>query len=150
MSAAPPGVEALDHTADVGIQVRASSLEELFRRVALGSVWMAVGSWEPSTELPHRLSEHSLELEGETLAELLRSWSRELLYWQEVEGLLPVEIRELEIERSPDASRARLRARIACGSAPDHPIREIKGVTWHGLGVEKRDDGWCARIIFDV
>lgn len=41
-----PGVELLEHTADVGMQVRASSLEELFHRAALGLVGLMRGSEE--------------------------------------------------------------------------------------------------------
>ncbi len=30
------------------------------------------------------------------------------------------------------------------------PVREIKGVTYHGLAVEGDDGGWEARVVFDV
>jgi SHS2 domain-containing protein len=29
-------------------------------------------------------------------------------------------------------------------------VREIKGVTLHGLTAEPRGNGWYARVIFDV
>ena len=29
-------------------------------------------------------------------------------------------------------------------------IEEIKGVTYHGLSIEETDDGYCARIVFDI
>jgi SHS2 domain-containing protein len=148
-----PGVRSLDHTADVGIEVHASDLEELFRRAALGSLWMAVGDegWGGGAPGQGRetLEERTLLLEETDLAALLRSWCRELLYWQEVEGFLAQEIPELEIAGAePDP--VRLRARIRGRDAPSHPVREIKGVTWHGLRVEASGEGWGARVIFDV
>jgi len=147
---APEGVQALDHTADVGIRVEAQDLESLFRRAALGSLWLAVGEASslpdaaPSKEPTTRL----VELEEEELDALLRSWSREVLYWQEVEDFLVREIPELEITNR--ASRFRLQARVRGELSPVNPLREIKGVTWHGLEVQQRGSAWYAQVIYDV
>lgn len=135
----PSGVEALDHTADVGIRVSAPDLPELFRRAGLGAVWMAVG--RVSSEVSET---RTLQLEADDLESLLRSWMRELLYLQEVEGFAAAEIQVLHVDGT------RLEARIDGGAAPDHPMREIKGVTWHGLAVEEAPEGYRARVIFDV
>lgn len=136
---APEGVEALDHTADVGIQVEAPDLPTLFRRAAIGALWTALG------RIPGETGDtRELELTADGLDGLLRSWVRELLYWQEVEGFAAAEAEIVELEGD------RIVARIRGGAAPDHPLREIKGVTWHGLVVEPRDGRWCARVIFDV
>lgn len=135
----PPGVEAFDHTADVGIRVAAPNLPELFRRAGLGAIWMAVG------QVPSQLSEtRTLRLEAGDLESLLRSWMRELLYWQEVEGFAAAEIEVLAVDAT------RLEARVDGGAAPDHPVREIKGVTWHGLVVEEAPGACRAQVIFDV
>jgi SHS2 domain-containing protein len=169
----PTGVWPLDHTADIGIEVEAPTLNELFRRAGAGSLWLAVGvdAW-PEEEVPSgsfpeggtgpghgeggRMAAHakrpdtagaeerSLTLEEDDLPSLLRSWCRELLYWNEVEGFLATEVTELEVAGTG------LRARIRGQAAPREPLREIKGVTWHGLRVESRKDGWFARIIYDV
>ena len=44
----------------------------------------------------------------------------------------------------------RLEATVGGGPAEGQPIREIKGVTLHGLAAEPREDGWYGRVIFDV
>jgi cell division protease FtsH len=135
----PEGVRALDHTADVGIEVEAPDLPCLFERAGLGAIWMAVGR---RVEGPTEAREVRLEEAG--LPALLRAWMRELLYWQEVEGFAAagVEVR--------DVSEERLLATVRGGEAPADPVREIKGVTWHGLTVEPLERGWYARVIFDV
>jgi SHS2 domain-containing protein len=138
---APEGVEPLDHTADVGYDVTAGTLEELFGRAAVGAVWLALGCLPPEGSEVRRL-----ELEGESLAGLLRAWLREVLFWQEVEGFALSEVSDIEIE--PEG--ARLEARVLGGPPLEDPEREIKGVTWHGLAVQATPDGWTARIIFDV
>ena len=147
---APEGVQALDHTADVGIRVEAQDLESLFRRVALGSLWLAVGeaSSLPDAAQSKEATTRTVELEAEGLDALLRSWSREVLYWQEVEDFLVREIPELEITNRE--SRFRLRARVRGELSPVSPLREIKGVTWHGLEVHQRGSVWHAQVIYDV
>jgi SHS2 domain-containing protein len=135
----PPGVEAFDHTADVGIRVAAPDLPELFRRAGLGAIWMAVG------QVPSEVSEtRTLRLEAGDVEALLRSWVRELLYWQEVEGFAAGEIQMLSVDGT------QLEARVQGGAAPEHPVREIKGVTWHGLSVEEAPGDCRAQVIFDV
>lgn len=154
----PVGVQPLDHTADIGILVWAPTLEELFIRAGRGSLWMAVGprSWpkrESEAGEARRAGssgdgpgeeEREVVLEEEDLAGLLRSWCRELLYWAEVENYLAMEVKGLTIHEG------RLTVRVAGLETPEHPLREIKGVTWHGLEVGTRDGGWHARIIYDV
>lgn len=137
--APPEGVRPLDHTADVGIEVVAPDLVELFRRAALGALWMALGH-VPSSGREIR----DLELAAEDRPGLMRSWIREILYWQEVEGFAASSVEIAELNGS------RIVAHVSGGEAPSHPEREMKGVTWHGLMVEPRNDHWVARVIFDV
>jgi len=137
----PEGVEPLDHTADVGYDVTAGSLEELFGRAAVGAIWLALGCLPPDG-----YEERRLVLEGESLAGLLRAWLREVLFWQEVEGFALSTVSEIAIE--PEG--VQLEARVLGGPPLGDPEREIKGVTWHGLAVRTTAEGWTARIIFDV
>ncbi len=144
-----PGVETLDHTADVGVRVEAPTLPELFRRAALGSLLVATGEVSPPGS-----QRRSVEVEADTLPDLLRRWLREVLLLQEVEGFAAghVDIVSLDtgVERQGGAE-CRLRAVLVGGPSPPDPVREIKGVTWHGLRVEERESGgWFAQVIFDV
>ena len=138
-----PGVRSMDHTADIGIEVDAPDLPELFRRAALGTLWMAL---ERSLDEDASGSGEARELtlEADDTATLLRAWLREVLYWQEVEGYAVVAADVTEV------SDGRFSARVRGVVAPPDPVREIKGVTWHGLEVGRAADGWRARVIFDV
>lgn len=133
------GVGSIPHTADVGIEVTAPSLAELFRRATLGALWMAFEAI-PDDRVERRV----LRVTGEDHAELLRAWLREILYWAEVEAFVTAELVDLRV------ADGLAEAHAVGGQAPAEAVREIKGVTWHGLVVEEREGGWFARIIFDV
>lgn len=138
------GVEALDHTADVGIRIVADALSELYRRAALGALWMALGTPPVSGE-----EVRTLEITAGDHPDLLRRWLREILFLQEVEGFAVGGVDTLDL--TPGPSGIELVATLRGGPVPLHPVREIKGVTWHGLQVEERRSGeWFAQVIFDV
>lgn len=144
------GVTGLDHTADVGLEAVAPSLPELFRRCALGTMWLVLESevrgGEPTTR--------RVEEEAEDLGGLLRKWLRTLLYLQEQEGFVLTDTKVTLVPAPPlescPASCFRLRAEVEGRRGEWHPVREIKGVTLHGLEVGEWEGGWRARVIFDV
>ncbi len=133
------GVTALEHTADVGIEVRAPTPEELFLRAAQGMAYLIL-----EHDRPAPLETRRLTVTATDRAALLRGWLRELLFWHETEGftLWDATFHRLDAKG--------LRASIRGGPDPGQPVREIKGVTLHGLTAERREGQWYARVIFDV
>jgi SHS2 domain-containing protein len=132
----------IEHTADIGIEVEAGSLEELFAGAATGMYSLIV---DPSTVLPGTPRE--VALEAGDLEELMFKWLNELLYLLGSEGLLLSRIRVNRIEE--------LRIEASVEGEPADPgrhqtLEEIKAATYHDMRVEHREDGWFARIIFDV
>lgn len=146
----PPGVRFLDHTADVGLEAHAASPELLFHRAALGTLWLVEGAPQEGARREGGGGEEgretrALTLEAHDPPKLLRAWLRELLWWHEVEG---VSYRDARFET---LETGRLEARVEVAPASPRPLREIKGVTLHGLRVEAGEEGeWRARVIFDV
>ena len=157
MTSRPPGgVRALDHTADVGLMVEGVSQEELFARAALGTIWMATGT--PPDQLGGGDEEWAVQemvevaVQAEDREGLLRSWLRELLFRLEVDGRATVAVERISFAEAGDGEAA-LAAHIRTAQAPESPVREIKGVTWHGLSVRPPSDtdpSWRAQVIFDV
>lgn len=154
-----PGVREIEHTADLGLEVEAASLEELFQRAAAGMMALVRSSDEvdvPEERLGSRARPPAasadprmirIQLDGgaeEDLAPLLVRWLRELLYLQEVEGFV---YRDTTFERLDESG---LRANVRPDPRPSPQIRELKGVTYHGLEVERAGDRWRARVIFDI
>ncbi len=145
-----PGVRGLDHTADVGLEVEASTLPEIFLRAASGALWLVLE--RAVEEGPGEI--RTLELAQEDLPSLLRDWLRALLYWQEADGFV-LQAARLAFLPVPSCRaeggqcfglRARVEGRVHLGPV----AREIKGVTLHGLSLERRGEGWYGRVIFDV
>lgn len=165
----PPGVTFLDHTADVGLDVTAPTLEELFARTAAGMACLIHGgdrfgdvrraevaakqgvAADPGAAAPPGGASgdapalrRRVTLSADDLPALLRVWLREVLHWHEAEGLT--------LRGAAFAVLTETVLEATATLAPDtlEPIREIKGVTLHGLAVERRGEGWGARVIFDV
>ncbi len=157
----PAGVTFIDHAADVGLDVVAPTLGELFARAAAGMACLihgadlggdtpdptaaatsGRGARGPSRREP--LVERRLTLSADDPATLLRAWLRELLHWHEAEGLT---LRDTSFDVLDETH---VEATVALAPDTVEPIREIKGVTLHGLVVERRDGGWVGRVIFDV
>jgi SHS2 domain-containing protein len=132
----------LEHTADMGIEVHADTLEELFAGAACALKEMILGE-----ACGRATEERTVQLRGWDHGELLIAWLNEILYCFEVEGLFPVDF-ELE-----EVCSTTLKGRIR-GEPFDplrHPVeREVKAVTYHKLQVEPYDGRWLARLYVDL
>lgn len=132
----------IEHTADIGIEVEADNLADLFAGAAEGmySIIIAPGVVSPAVS-------RSITLEANDLEELMFEWLNELLYLLDAKELL---LSMFEIAR---IERFHMEATVS-GEKIDqgrHRLRgEIKAATYHQMTVERRDDSWFARIIFDV
>lgn len=147
----PDGVTALDHTADVGLLVRAPSLEQLFHRAAAGMLALVAGAEERSTMDDRRStvvrggagSGVRIVLDAPDREVLLVAWLREILHLLQARDLC------YSGARFEALGETRLVARLAFGPAFT-PVMELKGVTYHALEVRHEEDGWFARVVFDV
>ena len=101
-----------DHTADVGLEVRGESLEDLLATAARGvfSIMLDDGPHEVAVEADVALTPDASP--AEELRELFVVWLQELLYRFEMEHLVPLEFDFAE------AGPARVRARRL-------PLREM-------------------------
>lgn len=152
----------LPHTADIGFEVEAETLEGLFSLAGRGLV-RALGASASDEGTDAGASEAAAEvevrLERPDLERLLVAWLRELLHRSMQTGQVP-EARSVEVGggRAGDggtlagggSGAVRLRARVAWRPAAGEPQREIKGITYHGLAVERREGDWHARVVLDV
>lgn len=137
-----PVYEEIEHTADIGIVVRADSAAALFEKAALALYALMV-----ETGCVERRGERVVAASGQSWAELLQAWLSEILVLFSTEEFVAGEVVVEELH--PDRVRGRL-----CGERFDparHEFRgEVKAVTFHDLTVGVDQDGWRARVIFDV
>lgn len=135
---------AIEHTADLALAVEADTLEDLFRFAALGMFELIRGeaAGPESSRLPIW---RGVAVEAPDREALLVAWLGELLYAHTAEGLFLAEIRYVEVGQG--------RAQGEVGFVPlgsGVVERELKGVTYHDLAVERGDGRWHVRIVFDV
>jgi tRNA nucleotidyltransferase (CCA-adding enzyme) len=139
------GFRFFDHTADVGLEVNASTVSALFEEaaVALSAVLSGSAPVEPRERVSVSLTACSVEqLLVDWLVELLGRFDIEL--WLAGSGRLVVEQR---------GDRWHLNGAVA--GAPLDPHRQstalpVKGITYHRLSVRQTADGWRATIVLDV
>lgn len=131
-----------DHTGDLGIWVRGASLPELFVHAAKALFHLIT-----NLERVRVTAWQEISLEGKDLEDLMVQWLGEALFLHEARGWL---FRDFSIERlEGNLLQARAGGEIL---QPDrHEIfREIKAVTYHGIEVRKTQEGWRARVLFDM
>lgn len=134
--------EPTDHTADLILEFRGADLEELFSNAALSML----GAITPLDSIGERVEER-IRLRAPNLGELLVCWLNELLFFLDGRGLLLVKygfetINERELVAWASGEEVDL-SRREVGT-------EIKAATYHDLLVEKIEDGWIARLLFDI
>lgn len=134
--------ETFDHTADLGLRIRAADLDTLFVESAqalFGTIVEDLATVRPVQKIEVRL-------DGEEIDYLLFDWLRELLYHFDADHLL---FGKFAVQIS-DAG--------LIGTAWGEPLdrsrhnmeHEVKAITYHGLRVEKVGEEWEAEVIVDI
>lgn len=138
-----PGMfETFEHTADLGLRIRAATLDDLFAEAGQALFSTIV---EDLAAVQPRQREQ-IAIAGTDSEYLLFDWLKELLYRFDAEHTLFCRFRatiggsglEAEVWGEPlDLERHVLN-------------HEVKAITYHGLKVEQTSDGWLAEIIVDI
>ncbi|HDQ04044.1 MAG TPA: archease [Deltaproteobacteria bacterium] len=132
----------LDHTADIGVEVWGSTKEEAFAATV-----EAMFDLIADNKSVNAREEQKLSVSGADTADVLINLLREALYLFHGKSWLCKTCEILEMEE--DKITARLKGEPY--NVKKHQLKmEIKAVTYHTLKIEKRDQGWRARVIFDV
>ncbi len=135
--------EMIDHSADMGIEARADTLEELMEALAEG---MAEIICPPSTVAPQ--DRRTVAVVAEDLEAAAVDFLSAVLRLIQVERFMVAKITLREVSGNS------LAAEVAGESYEPgrHDIaREIKAVTYHQLKVVRGEDGrWFGRVIFDL
>ena len=134
--------EVFEHTADVGIRIRATDLKGLFEEAARGLFAILVAN--PEAVRP--VQEMTFRLEGERQDDLLFDWLAELLFVFATRRLV---FSDFHVELCPTGLAA-----VARGEPIDlarHQLdMEVKAITYHGLKVQRDGEGWLAEVIVDL
>ncbi len=134
--------QVFEHTADLGLRIHADSLQKLFADAAYGFFSIIV----ENIEEVHAVQEKNFQLKGGQYDYLLFDWLNELLYTFETEKLL---FSDFRVQVTPSGLRAICRGELM-DPAVHKMDHEIKAITYHGLKLESKEDGWLAEVIVDI
>lgn len=134
--------ETFEHTADLGLRVRAPDLDTLFveaARCLFSAIVEDLDTVQPRQKV-------DIALQADDVEYLLFDWLNELLYRFDTEHLLFSKF------------EARVDGRGLTGTAWGEPLdrvrhnltHEVKAITYHELKVEREGDGWLAEVIVDI
>ena len=138
-----PSFELFDHTADIGVRVRAGSLAELAAPAA-EALYTVIGELVAAPGAP---GSRVIDLSGDDPAVLLRDLLAELLFAFEQDRQIAVEIEVVEFTGD------RLRATVQMAGLDGRRSvyhREVKAITYHQLGIVAIEGGYEAVYIVDV
>lgn len=134
--------EVFEHTADLGLRIRAKELTELFAEAARALFSIIV----ENPDAVRLIEEREFTIAGDELDYLLFDWLNELLYTFETSHLL---LAEFDVEMGDQGLRARARGE-PIDTERHHLEHEVKAITYHELKVQRADDGWLAEVIVDI
>jgi len=134
--------ETFEHTADLGLRVRAPDLNALFAEAAEALFAVIVddlASLKAATSVEIELTESEREY-------LLFDWLKELLYRFDAEHLL---FSRFEVHVTETGLTATVRGEHL-DRARHSLAHEVKAITYHGLRVDETAEGWLAEVIVDI
>jgi SHS2 domain-containing protein len=142
MDIKPRTFSMASHTADVAADVYGSNVPDLLVNAAhaLNFIVFAKADIRPTTERTVRLQ----SVDNDTL---LIDWLNELIYMLDAEQTIFGEFRVLHHSSGS--------AEMLCRGETINPVRhrqtrEVKAATYHGVHIETDEQGYTARVIFDV
>jgi SHS2 domain-containing protein len=137
-------IETFEHTADVGLRIRAADLDDLFRTAAEGVFDYIV----VNRDAVRVAGTEPVSLRRDEPSELLVAWLNELIFRSETQHRL---YSRFDVHLDDDGRS--LQAEI--GGEPidrDRHIldHEVKAVTHHGLTLRRVGEDWLAEMILDI
>jgi SHS2 domain-containing protein len=135
--------EVFEHTADLGLRVRASNVSQLFAEAGRGLFSLLV--MDLATVRP--VKECTVQLTADDREYLLFDWLNELLFLFETQHLL---LSEFEVR----VDQGQLNA-VCRGEPVDRKLHqldhEVKAITYHELTCRQEPSGeWSAEVIVDI
>ncbi len=141
------GFEYLDHTADLMIRAYGRSLEELLENCSKAFFNAISPGYLEKTEVKRCIK---IEVEGDSLEELIFRWMSELVYSFDTEGLLGKEFK-IEVKREGESYKA---MGEICGEEFDPEKHEyalqVKAMTYNMLKVSEENGRYVAEFVMDV
>jgi len=136
------GYRAIDHTADLAIEVWAPDLGSLITQAARGLIATVLDEHDLQPTLRQEITASAEEPEV-----LIHDILTEMLYLIEDDELIPVAV---ELLRFDAAEAALIVDLVPLADALPYVSGLIKAVTYHGLEIQQTESGLRTMIVFDT
>ncbi|MBN1913966.1 MAG: archease [Candidatus Omnitrophica bacterium] len=134
--------EIIEHTADIGIRVRAKSLNFIF--INLARAMFDIIAQKQNRRLIAQ-KKIKIKVSAETREELLVNWLNDILSLSCAKQLV---FHDFKIDQLSDSG---ITSTALGSSMKNYKVNtEIKAATYHQLKIERVKSGWKAEVIFDV
>jgi SHS2 domain-containing protein len=137
--------ELIEHTADIGIRLKAKDLKELFKNTALAMFEIMAEKKSPVTRHQSPVKRIMIKQKAQDLEELFVNWLNELLSLSSTKELIFSDFKINKLDKN------NLEAEALGEDIKNYKVNmEIKAATYHALKIEDKGDFWQAEVIFDV
>jgi len=133
------GYKFIEHTSDLMIEAEGDTFEHALEDLSSG-MFLQMGG-----ENALEKDEFSVSAEAANKEELVVKLLSEVLAECEIRGFLP---KRLTIENA-DLEKNKLKVTVK-GEDKKYSENIIKGVTYHQLRVEKKEEKWVMQVLFDI
>jgi len=134
--------EIIDHTADIGIISYGADIEQVFSNAARGLFSLITELDDIKEDLQREILLSSQDRES-----LLVEWLNELLYIFDVEHMVFIRF-EFDLLSENEVKARCFGNKI--NPAKQKIKREVKAATYHMVAINKENNGYNARVIFDI
>ncbi len=132
----------IDHTADIGFEVKGKTREQVFENGALAFFHLMWRIGKHKENKPENLT-----VKGNDLQELLVNFLEEFLYLYDAKGLVCTRLKVYSITDTEIRVTVWLQQ---FDDKQDQELLAVKAVTYHQLYIGKKNNGWAARIFLDI
>ena len=135
----------IEHTADIAVDVRGDSLEELFTASAEA---FSNSIADPFHAIDAKT--HNITLTSDSTEELLVDFLNELNYLAEIKKLIYVEASRVAISAKDNIFELSADIKLNRIESDTELKNEIKAITYHQMNIEFKDNWYTTRIVFDI
>lgn len=136
----------ISHTADIGLELKAPSVEKLFEEAALGFKYCLIEEGDIESE-----ELKNIHLTGNNLEDLIVQWLSELNYLVTVHNWILNEVKIIKIfsKNSDWILDSTILGKIIDFNKHEIAI-DIKAITYHQLKIEQTKGMFKTKIFFDI
>lgn len=136
----------IEHTADIAVEITEDTIEKLF--ITSANAWLS-----SAVEILNRQLESSKKFifTANTLEELLIEFLSELNFQLYTRKWIFISMKEIKLQQTGTGYQLEVEVFGQSFNENNHKLKvEIKAVTYHQMKIEKKNNNFFTKIVFDI